>query len=86
MGWPYRNSILAGLFYIQPLSIWIQCEAQANPTSRELQLCTKGLEDFGPQHHPLIDTLRKGSTNHLAMILCKALLQGTDLGVSPSAC
>jgi hypothetical protein len=66
MGWPYRNSILAGLFYIQPLSVWIQCEAQANPTSRELQLCTKGLEDFGPQHHTLIDTLRKGINQPLS--------------------
>jgi hypothetical protein len=59
MGWLYRNSIPADLFYIQPLSAWIQCEAQANPTSRELQSYTKGLEDFRPQRHSLIDTLRK---------------------------
>jgi hypothetical protein len=60
MEWPYRSSMLADLFYIQPLSAWIQCEAQANPTSRELQSYTKGLEDFRPQRHSLIDTLRKG--------------------------
>jgi hypothetical protein len=38
----------------------IQCGTRAKPTSRELHLYTKWLEDFRPQHHSPMDTFRKG--------------------------
>ena len=59
---------MAGLFLHR-----IQCEAQANPTSRELQLYTKGLENFR-QHHSLINTVRHArvSTNSCLELYFKA--------------
>ena len=70
--WPYRHSILAGLFYTN------HCRPESIASPRQIQhpgnssLYTKGLEDFGPQRHSLIDKLRKGNLK-LAMILSEAL-------------